>query len=252
MGEAINLGSLRSFRAGVGDIKRAHPNACAPSIETLGALLNQETEGPISMVRQIKKLCEGCGLEYYASRSDQRFHSAACKAQHHRNIQAVEVEDEDGPIDPIAQALIRAFSLRVAGSVDAQDALSKLLMLALADFAPMTPITTVEPSAPAPDIDALRKRLQRMMTPKPAPVVASPIATPTLNADDIRMRLNRVLEGDNGLFQKDIANASGVEQSSLSRFITGGRPLGMGKLARLAIWLDEYERKVKPADSLID
>lgn len=244
MGAAIDLGVVRRARAGLASITRQHPDTRATSLDALPALLDQENEGSITMVRQIKKLCEGCGLEYYAARSDQRFHSAACKAQHHRDIQAVEVDDS--PIDPIAQALIRAFRLRVAGSLDAQAALYELLLLALAEVAPMTPIATPEPTpAQAVDLDALGERLKRMLTPKPAPVVASPIAAPALDADEIRTRLNRVLE-DNGLTQKDISKASDVDQGSLSRFIHGSRKIGLSSLARIAIWLDEYEGKVKP------
>lgn len=243
MGAAIDLGVVRRARAGLASIARHHPDTRATSLDALPALLDQEHEGSITMVRQIRKLCEGCGLEYYAARSDQRFHSPACKAQYHRDLQSVEVED--GPIDPIAQALIRAFRLRVAGSLDAQQALYDLLLLALAEVAPMAPITTPKPTpAQAVDLDALGERLKRMLTPKPAPVVASPIAEPVLDADEIRTRLNRVRE-ENGLTQKVISNASGVDQGSLSRFIHGNRTPGLASLARIAIWLDEYERTLK-------
>ena len=59
------------------------------------------------MARQIEKRCEGCQRLFVAARKDQRFHDARCKAQHWRNVQAAE---EDAPDDPLAQALIRAFS----------------------------------------------------------------------------------------------------------------------------------------------
>lgn len=90
------------------------------------------------MARQIEKRCEGCQRLFVAARKDQRFHDARCKAQHWRNVQAAE---EDAPDDPLAQALIRAFSLRVAGSVEAPAALRALQPLLIAE---------VEQSMPEP------------------------------------------------------------------------------------------------------
>jgi len=88
------------------------------------------------MARQIEKRCEGCQRLFVAARKDQRFHDARCKAQHWRNVQAAE---EDAPDDPLAQALIRAFSLRVAGSVEAPAALRALLPLLIAEVERSTP-----------------------------------------------------------------------------------------------------------------
>jgi hypothetical protein len=192
-----------------------------PSLDALSALLDREN---VTMVRQIKKLCEGCGREYYATRSDQRFHSAACKAQHHRDIQAVE---EGAPIDLLAQALIRAFSLRVAGSVEAPAALGALLPLLLAEVEPSTPTPIAAPANDHTDAGELA-------------------AAPALDAAEVLARLQRVREGDKRLTQKAIAEESGVDQSSLSRFISGARALGSDSLDALDRYLTEHERKVKP------
>ena len=231
MDGVADLGAVRRERAYLASIARQHPDTRATSLDALPALLDQENEGSITMVRQIKKLCEGCGLIFEAKRSDQRFHSAACKAQHHRDLQAVEAVEEGPPIDLLAQALIRAFSLRVAGSVEAPAALGALLPLLLAEVEPSTPLTP-EPIA--------------------APVVASPmpepIAAPAFNVDALRERLLRVLAGDNHPSQKAIAKAIGVDQGSFSHFISEKDPRPLKKSAHepLSRWLDEYERTLKP------
>jgi hypothetical protein len=99
------------------------------------------------MSRQVERPCEGCGVLFEAKRSDHRFHDARCKAQHWRDVRTAE---ERAALDPLGQALIRAFSLRVAGSVEAPSALRALLPLLRAEVEPSTPLT---PASPTPAND---------------------------------------------------------------------------------------------------
>lgn len=232
MDGVVDLGTVRRERAYLASIARQHPDTrTATSFDEFTAHLGPNGEGSETMVRQIKKLCEGCGREYYATRSDQRFHSAACKAQHHRDIQAVE---EGAPIDLLAQALIRAFSLRVAGSVEAPAALGALLPLLLAEVEPSTPLTPEPIAAPV------------VASPTPEPIAApAPIEAPTNEA--VRERLKQAKEGHR-LNQKELATACGISESVLSRFIKGTQKTLVPEALELVDrYLTEHERSLKPS-----
>ena len=247
MGEAINLGSLRSFRAGVGDIKRAHPNACAPSLDTLErdtVFHCKEFDGWIdTMVKHIEKNCLGCGVVFIAGRRDKVFHSQECKNDWHQRRMAALKEPSE-----LEKALETALRLTRARSPEASNARRIVYAWLSAEFTPApigaapfeAPIEFSPLEDPIDEVsvdNATRERILRAT--HQAPIEA-------ITAEAVHERLSRVMEGDKGLTQKDIANASGVEPTALSRFITGARPLGMGSLARLAIWLNSHERKVEP------
>lgn len=215
MGEAISLGAVRRFRAAVSEIKRAHPNACSPSLDALSAQV--ENKGP--MVKHIEKTCLGCGIPFIAGRRDKVFHSLECKNDwHQRRLAALKAPSE------IEAALDVALRLTRARSPEAVEARRAVFALLSAEFTP-TPI-----AAPANDhTDA-----------------GELAAAPALDAAEVLARLQRVREGDKRLTQKAIAEESGVDQSSLSRFITGARALGSDSLDALDRYLTEHERKVKP------
>jgi hypothetical protein len=177
-----------------------------------------------TMVKHIEKTCQGCGIQFFAGRRDKVFHSQECKNDwHQRRLAALKAPSE------LEAALDLALRLTRARAPEAVEARRTVFALLSAEFAPVV-------ASPTPANDRTDA----------GELAATPHAAPTIDVDKLRERLLRVFAGDSHPSQKDIAKAIGVDQGSLSRFITGARTPGLASLARIAIWLDEYEGKVKP------
>jgi hypothetical protein len=223
MGEAISLGAVRRFRAAVSEIKRAHPNACSPSLDALSAQV--ENKGP--MVKHIEKTCQGCGIPFIAGRRDKVFHSQECKNDwHQRRLAALKAPSE------IEAALDVALRLTRARSPEAVEARRAVFALLSAEFAPVVASPTPVVASPTPandDTDA-----------------GELAAAPALDVDALRERVERVLAGDNAPSQKTIAFAIGTSQSTLCRWLKSDRALTSDSLDALDRYLTEHERKVKP------
>lgn len=213
------------------------------------------------MGRNILRICEGCGREYAATRTNQRFHSPACKAQWHRDVIA--------PLpEPLETALHTAWSLVSVRSPKADEALRAAYALigARLGLASVNPTSTparpepelVSVNAPAPafvslDVDDQAGELPAVDVHQAGELAATPAPEPTfvlvpsvsLDVDDLRTRLQRVLSGEDPPHQKTIAETIETSPGSLSRWINNTRKLNSATLERLERWLNSHERSTK-------
>lgn len=248
MDGAIDLGAVRRARVELDAITRQDPSL-------MGERGTENIEGwNETMVREIERICHGCGIPFTAKRKDQTFHDTACRAQHWRDAKA-----SIAAPSPLETAMDLALSLYRAQPTstptrDALRALRALLLAELAEHEPSTPEPLI--AAPLPlDPEPLHAPAQpAIVTPEPEPIAAvatpepsTPASSSTCAAKNPAQQplLDRTLRALNTTTKAAISKALNVDRSTLVKFVSGQRALGEQLAEHLDRWLDSHERSLK-------